>query len=154
MTAYTHTHTHTQNYFWLFVVIFVLGCVFVYFEGGYNPNEDLVLLLDVARFKYPPHWVPLKLLYQSMLYLDQTTQKTRGWMLCKPAPKIQSLFFDLNTANAQTKQQLFLIPKVNWVGCFCFPVCVFVCVCVFWHKILTNMVFFVCVCVFFCKDIL
>ena len=27
--------------------------------GGYNEAEDLVLVLDTARFKYPPHWVKL-----------------------------------------------------------------------------------------------
>ena len=26
--------------------------------GGYDAASDQVLLLDVARFKYPPHWVP------------------------------------------------------------------------------------------------
>jgi glutathione gamma-glutamylcysteinyltransferase len=25
--------------------------------GGYHANRDLALILDVARFKYPPHWV-------------------------------------------------------------------------------------------------
>lgn len=25
--------------------------------GGYHKQKDLVLVLDVARFKYPPHWV-------------------------------------------------------------------------------------------------
>jgi len=25
--------------------------------GGYHMERDLVLVLDVARFKYPPHWV-------------------------------------------------------------------------------------------------
>lgn len=41
--------------------------------GGYHPKKDMVLILDVARFKYPPHWVPLKLLFESMKALDQTT---------------------------------------------------------------------------------
>ena len=27
--------------------------------GGYNEAEDLVLVLDTARFKYPPHWIKL-----------------------------------------------------------------------------------------------
>jgi hypothetical protein len=26
----------------------------------------MVLILDVARFKYPPHWVPLEVLYEAM----------------------------------------------------------------------------------------
>ncbi|MEO5767719.1 MAG: phytochelatin synthase family protein, partial [Polyangia bacterium] len=32
--------------------------------AGYHPARDLVLILDVARFKYPPHWVPLSALWQ------------------------------------------------------------------------------------------
>lgn len=32
--------------------------------GGYHAETDQVLILDVARFKYPPHWVPLKTLWE------------------------------------------------------------------------------------------
>lgn len=32
--------------------------------GGYHPQLDLVLVMDTARFKYPPHWVPLPTLFQ------------------------------------------------------------------------------------------
>ena len=32
--------------------------------GGYSACEDMVLILDTARFKYPPHWVPLEMLYK------------------------------------------------------------------------------------------
>lgn len=31
-----------------------------------HPERDLVLLLDVARFKYPPHWVALEALHGAM----------------------------------------------------------------------------------------
>jgi len=41
----------------------------------------MVLILDVARFKYPPHWVPLPLLYQSMNAIDAETGKSRGYLL-------------------------------------------------------------------------
>ena len=41
--------------------------------AGYHPEKDLVLILDVARFKYPPHWVSLKLLVESMKELDLST---------------------------------------------------------------------------------
>eukprot|EP00475_Leptophrys_vorax_P004501 TRINITY_DN126_c0_g1_i1.p1 TRINITY_DN126_c0_g1~~TRINITY_DN126_c0_g1_i1.p1 ORF type:complete len:602 (+),score=132.08 TRINITY_DN126_c0_g1_i1:71-1876(+) len=49
--------------------------------GGYCPEKDLVLILDVARFKYPPHWVSLEKLCASMQQLDPVTKKPRGWML-------------------------------------------------------------------------
>ena len=31
--------------------------------GGYCQERDMVLVLDVARFKYPPYWVPLPLMW-------------------------------------------------------------------------------------------
>jgi len=38
----------------------------------------MVLVLDVARFKYPPHWVPLTLLWEAMSTIDQATGLRRG----------------------------------------------------------------------------
>jgi glutathione gamma-glutamylcysteinyltransferase len=52
--------------------------------GGYCPERDLVLIMDVARFKYPPHWVSLELLCESMQLIDTETGKPRGWMLLTP----------------------------------------------------------------------
>ena len=78
--------------------------------GGYHPELDLVLLLDVvrvpravssvalrrlcrhtaptlylpqARFKYPPHWVPLPLLYAAMFPLDTATGTGRLGVVIK-----------------------------------------------------------------------
>ena len=41
--------------------------------AGYHPGEDLVLILDTARFKYPPHWVSVELLFEAMKIHDQAT---------------------------------------------------------------------------------
>lgn len=41
--------------------------------GGYHPGRDLVLILDVARFKYPPHWVKVSQLFKAMTFADSTT---------------------------------------------------------------------------------
>lgn len=49
--------------------------------GGYNRRTDMVFIFDVARFKYPAHWVPLLLLYESMQSIDQVTGKSRGYLL-------------------------------------------------------------------------
>lgn len=49
--------------------------------GGYDEVEDLVLIMDVARFKYPPHWVPLKLLFEAMHAIDADSQLERGYLL-------------------------------------------------------------------------
>lgn len=43
--------------------------------GGYHPKRDLILILDTARFKYPPHWISLELLWEAMHALDKTTGK-------------------------------------------------------------------------------
>src|SRR6185295_15904834 len=39
-----------------------------------------VLVLDVARFKYPPHWLPAELLFRAMLPPDPATGRSRGWL--------------------------------------------------------------------------
>lgn len=46
--------------------------------GGYHAGRDMVLILDVARFKYPPHWVPLTLLWEAMDTIDKATGQRRG----------------------------------------------------------------------------
>jgi glutathione gamma-glutamylcysteinyltransferase len=51
--------------------------------GGYHAARDLVLILDVARFKYPPHWVPAEQLWRAMHAPDPATGQARGWItLC------------------------------------------------------------------------
>jgi len=49
--------------------------------GGYHAGEDMALILDVARFKYPPHWVPVELLWDAMNTTDDSTGFLRGFML-------------------------------------------------------------------------
>jgi glutathione gamma-glutamylcysteinyltransferase len=48
--------------------------------AGFHRERDLALVMDVARFKYPPHWVPVSLLYDAMLAHDPVTKKSRGWI--------------------------------------------------------------------------
>jgi glutathione gamma-glutamylcysteinyltransferase len=48
--------------------------------GGYHAVRDLALVLDVARFKYPPHWVSAERLWQAMQPPDPATGRARGWM--------------------------------------------------------------------------
>ncbi|WBW73303.1 phytochelatin synthetase [Schizosaccharomyces osmophilus] len=49
--------------------------------GGYSETDGKVLILDVARFKYPSYWVGLELMYQSMFPLDATNGQPRGYVL-------------------------------------------------------------------------
>jgi len=51
--------------------------------GGYHAGSDSVLVLDVARFKYPPHWVQLPVLFEAMRDIDPVTGRTRGWVTLK-----------------------------------------------------------------------
>ncbi|GAB5368214.1 hypothetical protein AAMO2058_001299800 [Amorphochlora amoebiformis] len=48
--------------------------------AAYHEPTDMVLIMDTARFKYPPHWIPLPLLVEAMQKLDQGTGKARGYM--------------------------------------------------------------------------
>ena len=49
--------------------------------GGYNQARDHVLCLDVARFKYPPYWCAVELLYRSLADRDADSRRTRGFGL-------------------------------------------------------------------------
>lgn len=68
--------------------------------GGYSPTYDAVLILDTARFKYPPHWVPLPSLYEAMKYVDPTTQNPRGFLKVTAATVLQSVLFALDVQHA------------------------------------------------------
>jgi glutathione gamma-glutamylcysteinyltransferase len=54
--------------------------------GGYHAGSDQLLLLDVARFKYPPHWVPVSLMYEAMRDRDPATGRPRGWLVLSKRP--------------------------------------------------------------------
>ena len=67
--------------------------------AGYHAARDLVLILDVARFKYPPHWVALERLWQAMTDIDPATGRTRGWIVLeKGQQRSMPLFFRLTAS--------------------------------------------------------
>ena len=43
-------------------------------------------MLDVARFKYPPFWVPVEQLWEATLAVDEVTGRTRGWFELPEGP--------------------------------------------------------------------
>ena len=52
--------------------------------AAYAPASDMVLVLDVARFKYPPYWVPATTLFQAMCTTDPDAGPlgtSRGYLL-------------------------------------------------------------------------
>ena len=61
--------------------------------GGYHAERDLLLILDVARFKYPPHWVPLPLLWDALQPIDLVTGKARGYILLSKADTGNQTFY-------------------------------------------------------------
>ena len=64
--------------------------------GGYSPSHDMALILDTARFKYPPHWVPLSMLHEAMAYEDPTTGKPRGFLKVMASRTLHSVLFALD----------------------------------------------------------
>ena len=51
--------------------------------AGFDAATDRALVLDTARFKYPPHWMPIDLLFAAMQERDADTGDSRGWMLLR-----------------------------------------------------------------------
>lgn len=64
--------------------------------GGYSEAHDMVLILDTARFKYPPHWVPLTMLYNAMAREDPVTGKSRGFIRLGTHPRLDSVLFTID----------------------------------------------------------
>lgn len=52
--------------------------------GGYHKDLDLVLVMDTARFKYPPFWVGLERLWESMKLIDEASGEPRGYFVVTP----------------------------------------------------------------------
>jgi hypothetical protein len=46
--------------------------------AAYDEASDSALMLDVAKFKYPPSWVPLNELLDAMRSVDSDSGKSRG----------------------------------------------------------------------------
>jgi len=53
--------------------------------GAYHAASDMALVLDVARFKYPPYWAPVPLLWKAVQDIDTATGRGRGYYLMSKA---------------------------------------------------------------------
>lgn len=53
--------------------------------GGYSPADDKVLILDVARFKYPCYWCDVSTLWKALWELDSISGKPRGFVVLSRA---------------------------------------------------------------------
>jgi glutathione gamma-glutamylcysteinyltransferase len=74
--------------------------------GGYSPEKDMVLILDTARFKYPPHWLNLEDLYHAMEACDSVTGLPRGFMRLGLPVVLDSVLFTLD------------VRDIHWVKAF------------------------------------
>jgi len=57
--------------------------------AGYHPTKDLVLVMDVAKFKYSAFWCPVSLLYSAMQPEDKATGLSRGYFILQKAEELQ-----------------------------------------------------------------
>jgi glutathione gamma-glutamylcysteinyltransferase len=73
--------------------------------GGYHQRRDLALVLDVARFKYPPHWISAERLWRAMQSVDPSTGRTRGWLTLRRRDQGIALGFTLH-CNGESWQAL------------------------------------------------
>lgn len=64
--------------------------------GGYHAERDMALILDVARFKYPPHWVPVTFLWNAMNTIDQATGQYRGYMIISKLNRAPSILYTVS----------------------------------------------------------
>ncbi len=53
--------------------------------GGYSEEDDMVLVLDVARFKYPVYWVDVSTLWKSLHNIDSISGRPRGFVILSRA---------------------------------------------------------------------
>jgi hypothetical protein len=49
--------------------------------AAYDAQTDSVLILDVAKYKYPPVWVSISTLRQAISTIDATSNKARGLVI-------------------------------------------------------------------------
>jgi glutathione gamma-glutamylcysteinyltransferase len=82
--------------------------------GGHHEGRDLALVLDVARFKYPPHWVPVESLWRAMLPLDPDCGRARGWLSLRRRRQSSAVGFTMRCAGKSLEElaeRLVAIPS-------------------------------------------
>jgi hypothetical protein len=48
--------------------------------GAYDADTDSVLILDVAKYKYPPVWISVQKLHDGMMMIDTGSNRSRGFV--------------------------------------------------------------------------
>lgn len=65
--------------------------------GGYHPVEDCLLILETARFKYPPYWVRLEKIWEAMNSVDTETGAPRGYIILTKSNRQPSLMWKISS---------------------------------------------------------
>lgn len=55
--------------------------------AAYHGPSDSVLMLDVARYRYPAAWIPVPALWRAMRSIDRQTGRARGLLIVTPAAR-------------------------------------------------------------------
>jgi glutathione gamma-glutamylcysteinyltransferase len=81
-----------------------------------------VIVVSQARFKYPPHWVPLPMLYEAMSSVDPTTGQPRGFLRLSANTRPDSVLFtlDIRPDGSWREAEHFIktiAPELVQVGC-------------------------------------
>ncbi|SMR70758.1 Phytochelatin synthase [Aliiroseovarius halocynthiae] len=48
--------------------------------GAFDADTDSVLILDVAKYKYPPVWITVQKLHDAMMLIDTGSNRSRGFV--------------------------------------------------------------------------
>lgn len=90
-STYVCVYIHSQFTSPLFIYLFCIKLALAQTGGGhfspiaaYDAESDSVLVLDVARFKYPPFWVTIEKLCQAMKTVEPVSGRPRGFALVRP----------------------------------------------------------------------
>ena len=70
--------------------------------GGYHPESQRVLLLDTARFKYPPFWVDIESLYSSVNTNDCENHDKRRGLIVVSKHQSYDEFLSFDTTKEKT----------------------------------------------------
>jgi len=79
--------------------------------GGYHAESDSVLVMDVARFKYPLHWVPLTDMVQAMSLTDPVAGLPRGFMKLSAHPQVKDSASALSPKDAGQPLHIPQVPR-------------------------------------------
>jgi hypothetical protein len=77
--------------------------------GLYDKSTDSVLLLDVARYKYPPSWLPVETLFLAMSGGDPIAEHSRGWAVATAGSVATSAAPELLNTSANTMETMAAI---------------------------------------------